>query len=126
MSVVSNIVLICHLADRTVVEKAWPIDRFPLRHIDAFSGGDKVFCNGLFAWASNYLDLDAFLFEIESIPWIHPSSVMLLVRQEGEECPAVYRLGMSEAYSHDDQIEMMLDAQCKPYKLVKVVKARSS
>lgn len=122
MSAISDIVLLCHHSDIPLVRRWIPIAGEPIDPLRSGVGGDKVFCDALFAWAKNYLDLEDFLECVGAISWLYPSSVMLLVRQEGEECPAVYRLGETEVYSHDDSIETLLPKGV--HKLVKVVRAR--
>jgi len=128
MSVISNIVLWCHNYDEKTVQKHLPIAGSPIKP----DGGDKVFCVGLFAWAKNYLNVDEFLRELEALPWRLPSSVMLLIEKEEEECPAVYRLGETEPYGHNNSIEGLLDDSTDDdrtyegvFRFVKVVKARA-
>lgn len=125
MSVVSDIVLWCEPADVVTVKKHLKIAGEPIDRFRVGAGGDKRFCSGLFVWAKNYLRLDEFLTELEAIPWRYPTGVVLLVRGEEEECPAVWRLGVTEAYSHDDSVETTLYGATGPHKLVKVVKARA-
>jgi hypothetical protein len=132
VSVITDIILVCDMDDEALVCERLPIAGKPIDR-KSLTGGDKVFCTIVFAWAKNYLDRDEFFREVEAVPWEAPSSVMLLVTHEEEVCPAVYRLGETDVYSHTDEHECMLGEYSlddgerlnPPPKLVRAVRARA-
>lgn len=62
---------------------------FHLKEITS-TGGDKEWCEPIFAGCFNYLNLEKFMKLVNEAQWAHPESVTILVKGEDDEQWVIY------------------------------------
>ena len=89
MSYVTDVILISHYLELDTISKinSWFIDRFKAGLIDIseYGGGNKVLQCEVYAGAFNYLDLEAFLAFVKTLPPEDRECMQLLTSEEHDD-----------------------------------------